>query len=108
MFALGSAAVRHGLSALDHAAGARSFRSQSERQIDAANLSASGSMSLASDLMVPSTLESSIFFQTGGFLEVRSSWSCALAQTSRHSGSEISSLARSRAGRRTGTKGAIS
>mmetsp|Transcript_12070 Transcript_12070/g.39637 ORF Transcript_12070/g.39637 Transcript_12070/m.39637 type:complete len:269 (-) Transcript_12070:395-1201(-) len=76
--------------------------------MEAAKESAGASMPDASDRIVLSTLDSSIFFQTGGLLAVRSSCSWALAQTSRHSGSEISSLARSRAGRSMGTNGATS
>mmetsp|Transcript_37447 Transcript_37447/g.123520 ORF Transcript_37447/g.123520 Transcript_37447/m.123520 type:complete len:345 (+) Transcript_37447:755-1789(+) len=58
--------------------------------------------------MVAETFDASIRFHTGGLFAVRDSCSCALAQTSRHSGSEISSLARSSAGSRSGTNGAIS
>ena len=56
----------------------------------------------------PNTFGASMRFHTGGLFAVRDSCSCALAQTSRHSGSEISSLARSSAGSRSGTNGAIS
>mmetsp|Transcript_15670 Transcript_15670/g.31652 ORF Transcript_15670/g.31652 Transcript_15670/m.31652 type:complete len:256 (-) Transcript_15670:261-1028(-) len=57
---------------------------------------------------VASTFASSMRFQTGGLFAVRLNCSCALPQTFRHSGSETSSLARSRAGSNTGTNASTS